>query len=70
MRDQLVAGGEIDAEVAWVLNGRAGDTQVNFLGTGGAELLHFFAGRGAANDRVVHDDNPLAGDDIADDVEF
>ena len=68
--DELVARGEVHAEVARVHDRRAGDAQVDFLRARSAELVHLGLGGGAADDRVVDDDDALALDHFRDHIEL
>ena len=60
----------VDPVVAGVLDRRRGDPQVDLGGARVAQHLHDLPGRVAAHDRVVDDDQPLAGDDLGQRVEL
>ena len=70
VRDHLLARGHVDAVVAGVLDRRRGDAQVDLARAGVAQHLDDLARRVAAHDRVVDDDQPLAGDDLRQRVEL
>ncbi len=57
--DELFRIGKVDAVVAGVLVRRAGDAHVDFLRAGLAQIHDARARRGAAHDRVIHDDDAL-----------
>ena len=68
--DHLLARRHVDAVVAGVADRRRGDPQVDLLGAGVAQHPDDLAGRVAADDRVVDDDEPLARDDLRQRVEL
>ena len=53
-----------------MLDRRRGDPHVDLRGAGGAQHADDLRGRVAAHDRVVDDDEPLAGDDLGHRVEL
>ena len=60
--DQLGPGGHVDAVEAGEGDRRGADAQVHLARAGRVEHLDELAGRVAAHDRVVDDDEALAGD--------
>src|ERR1035437_2247678 len=64
-RDQLRLDLGIDAVEAWMVDRRRADAEMDLGRARLAQQSHYLAGGGAANDRVVHDDQPLAGHDLA-----
>ena len=60
----------VDAEVAGVGDGRAGDAHVHLGGAGVAQQLHQRAGGGAADERVVDHHHSLAGQVLGERVEL
>src|SRR6266511_6048815 len=68
--DQLLAGRRVDAVVAGPLDGRRRDAHVHLAGPGRPHHLDDLAARGAADDRVVHDDHALAVEHLAVRVEL
>ena len=67
---QLGAGGEVDAVEARPAHGRRGDPHVHLERAGLAQHPDQRALGVAAHDRVVHHDQPLAADDVAQRVEL
>src|SRR5215212_5901527 len=61
--DELFAGGEIDAVKTGMADGGAGNSKVNFFGTGAADGAHLGLGGGAADDGVFDDDDAAVFDD-------
>ena len=70
MRDHLGAGRHIDPVVARMLDRRRRDPEVDLSGAGIAQHPDDLASRVAADDRVVDDHQPLAGDDLGQRVEL
>ena len=68
--DHLLARRHVDAVVAGVADRRRGDAKVNLGRAGVAEHPDDLAGRVAADDRVVDDDDALAGEDLGQRVEL
>ena len=68
--DHLLARRHVDPVVAGVADRRRGDAHVHLGGAGVAQHLHDLARRVAAHDRVVDDDEPLAGHDLGQRVEL
>src|ERR1700693_3965157 len=68
--DQLLAGRRVDAVIAGPLDGRRRDAHVHLAGPGCTNHLDDLAARGAADDRIVHDDPTLAGQHLAVRVEL
>src|SRR6476620_8807921 len=68
--DHLLAGRHVDAVVAGVADRRRRDPQVDLRGAGVAQHADDLAGGVAADDRVVDDDQALAGDYLRQRVEL
>ena len=68
--DHLLARRHVDAVVAGMADRRRRDAHVHLARARVAQHLHDLAGRVAAHDRVVDDDEPLAGDDVGQRVEL
>ena len=68
--DHLLARRHVDPVVARMADRRRADPQVDLGGAGLAQHPDDLAGRVAADDRVVDDDDPLAGDDLRQRVEL
>ena len=68
--DQFLAGGHVDPVEAWPGDRRARDPHVDLARPGLAQHRDDLPGRGAAHDRVIDDDQPLAVDDLAQRVEL
>ena len=64
-RDQLGLDLGVDAVEAGVVDRRRADPEVDLGRAGLAQQGHDLAGGGAAHDRIVDDDQPLAGHDLA-----
>src|SRR5581483_10847749 len=63
--DELRARRRIDAVVAGADRRRRADAHVDFLSAGVAQHANDLSARGAAHDRVVHDDHALAFEHLA-----
>src|SRR5437867_1422572 len=68
--DQLAAAGGVDAVEAGMRHRRRADAEVHLLGAVAAQHAHQLAAGRAAHDRVVHQHDPLAGQDLAHRVEL
>ncbi len=68
--DHLLAGRHVDPVVAGVADRRRRDPQVHLARPGVAQHADDLPRRVAAHDRVVDDDDPLAGDDLRQRVEL
>src|SRR6187200_2091658 len=68
--DELLPRRHVDPVEARPLDRRAGDTRVYLGGTGLAQGLHDLPRGGAADDRVVDDDQPLAAYGVGDRVQL
>src|SRR6266542_3689715 len=68
--DQLAAGRRIDAVVARGHRRRRGHAHVDLADAGFAQHPHDLSGRRPAHDRVVHEDDPLALDHLADRIQL
>ena len=68
--DHLLARRHVDPVVAGMADRRRGDAHVHLAGARVAQHLHDLARRVAAHDRVVHDDDALARDDLGQRVEL
>src|SRR5450830_1780145 len=58
--DELCLDLGVDAVEAWMVDRRRANAEVDLGRARLAQQSHDLAGCGAANDRVVHDDQPLA----------
>src|SRR5665213_3648515 len=65
VRDQFLAGGEIDAIKTGMADRGAGNAKMNLFRPGPADGAHLGARGGAAHDRVLDDHDPFALDHIA-----
>ena len=63
--DQLGLDRGVDAVEARVVDRRGADPDVDLGGAGAPQQADDLLGGGAAHDRVVHDDQPLVADDLA-----
>src|SRR5579863_2643028 len=69
-RHQFATGPRVQTVETWpAVRGRR-NTQVHFLGPHFSQHREHALGRGAADDRVVHDDQALAGDRVTQRVQF
>src|SRR5690606_19624776 len=68
--DEVFARRRVDAVVAGPLGGRARDADVHLLGARVADHLHDLAARGAADDRVIDDDDAPAAQYVRDGAEL
>src|ERR1035437_6229097 len=64
-RDQFCLDLGVDAVEAWMVDWRRTDAEVNLSCTGLAKQRHDLAGGRATDDRIVHNDQPFAGHDLA-----
>ncbi len=68
--DEVTSARSVDAVVARPLVGRRADAQVDFLGAGGHEHPHDFAGSRPANEGVIDDHHSLSPDDRPDRIQL
>ena len=69
-RDELLVGAHVDAHVAGVHDRRAGDAHMHLARAGLAHEVDERAGGGAADERVVDDNDATPGDVLGERVEF
>lgn len=68
--DQLVLAVDVGAEVAWIDKRRGGNADVHLGGASLTQHVGDLGGGGAADNRVVYQDNALAGNRCLEDIEL